>query len=180
MEQDSRLLAYREQWHALAESWSLLQSRIEDWLAHHSQGVETLEALADLHQIQREIRHLHQEMESLHDNFVGAMLRRLLQQPYRDSGTHLDLALRHLVGPNGSVPLTGFEWDIMELLMANELRAVTFAEIAGSVWQLSEEQLGRSLIYDKVSRLRQRLVQVGSNYQIVSVPRYGYLLGTSS
>jgi DNA-binding response OmpR family regulator len=180
MEQDSRLLAMREQWKILTEDWSRLQSRIESWLTRYAEGVQSLEALADLHQLQRDMRRLHQEMEGLQDNFVGAMLRRFLQQPYRDSTTHLNPALRHLVGPRGSVPLTGFEWDIMELLMANELRAVSFAEIARAVWQLSEEQLGRSLIYDKVSRLRQHLLEVGSNYQIINVPRYGYLLEASS
>jgi hypothetical protein len=90
--------------------------------------------------------------------------------------THLDARVRCLVGPKGSVRLTVSEWDLLTCLFNSLGKAVSFRDLTDEVWRAPEELVGRDVVYEVVARLRRQLAAVGNDYQLVSVPRYGYVL----
>jgi DNA-binding winged helix-turn-helix (wHTH) protein len=95
---------------------------------------------------------------------------------HRAPVTHLDEQARCLTGPRGSVRLTTYEWDLLSIFFANPGRALSFPDLSQAVWRAPEEYVGRAVIYEVIGRLRKHLASVGEDYEIVNVPRFGYVL----
>jgi DNA-binding winged helix-turn-helix (wHTH) protein len=90
--------------------------------------------------------------------------------------TRLDPDSRCLVGPNGRIRLTVYEWDLLSILFKCEGHAVSFGELTGDVWQVPEEYVSRAVIYQVIGRLRKHLSAVSRDCRIASISRYGYVL----
>ena len=90
--------------------------------------------------------------------------------------TRLDPDSRCLVGSNGRIRLTVYEWDLLSVLFKYAGHAVSFGELTREVWQVPEEYVSRAVIYEVIGRLRRHLSAVTRDYRIASLPRYGYVL----
>ena len=90
--------------------------------------------------------------------------------------TRLDAQTRRLTGSKGSVRLTSREWDSLSFFFQRRGEAISFGELAEQIWNSPAEYLGRAVIYDVMARLRKQLSSVGSEYVLVSVQGFGYML----
>ncbi len=84
-----------------------------------------------------------------------------------------------LTGPGGSVKLQNKEYQIMEILMANQNSVISADLMMEKVWGYdSDAEI--NVVWVNISYLRKKLGQIKSNVAIKAVRNQGYILGFSS
>ena len=112
---------------------------------------------------------------------VRALLRRT-QGPARDGqpvgdpdGLHVDVAARRVYAGETEVPLTGKEFDVLNILVANKDKVVSRGRLMADVWD--ENWYGSTKTLDvTIGRLRQKLESVGVTDRVVAVRGVGFRL----
>ena len=113
---------------------------------------------------------------------IRAILRRTGQQslgcakPFRIGRLVLNPNTREVRGRNGCVEVTSIEFDILELLIRNNGRAVTRNEISAVLYQREASPYERTLDVH-ISHLRKKVETEGAS--IRTVRGVGYLLAAS-
>lgn len=84
-----------------------------------------------------------------------------------------------LTGPGGSVKLQNKEYQIMEILMANQNSVISADLMMEKVWGYdSDAEI--NVVWVNISYLRKKLGQIKSNVAIKAVRNQGYILGFSN
>ena len=91
------------------------------------------------------------------------------------SNTTLDCSTGLLCAGGGNVRLSGFEFQIMEMLMRSPNMIFSADRIMEHVWGWDSEA-EVSVIWVHLSNLRKKLAAIGSNISIQSVRGIGYVL----
>ena len=111
---------------------------------------------------------------------VRALLRRL-DVPSRDEiqgdpdGLHVDLAARRVYASGTEVALTGKEFDVLSILVANRDKVVSRGRLMADVWD--ENWYGSTKTLDvTIGRLRQKLEGAGVGEKVVAVRGVGFRL----
>ena len=113
---------------------------------------------------------------------VRALLRRT-QGPARDGldhagdpdGLHIDVAARRVYAGQTEVPLTGKEFDVLNILVANKDKVVSRGRLMADVWD--ENWYGSTKTLDvTIGRLRQKLEGAGVTEKVVAVRGVGFRL----
>jgi DNA-binding response OmpR family regulator len=115
---------------------------------------------------------------------VRALLRRT-QGPARDGqpvgdpdGLHVDVAARRVYAGETEVPLTGKEFDVLNILVANKDKVVSRGRLMADVWD--ENWYGSTKTLDvTIGRLRQKLEGAGVTEKVVAVRGVGFRLEAS-
>jgi DNA-binding response OmpR family regulator len=89
--------------------------------------------------------------------------------------TRIDFTARRLVRDGSEVPLTGREWEVLELLASRTGRIVSRDDLLETVWHDASPAASESLDVI-VSRLRRKLGQEGEVEWIRTIRGQGYLL----
>lgn len=88
---------------------------------------------------------------------------------------HLDRNSFLLSGPKGSVPLSGKEFQMMEMLLSEKGRLISTKRFMDRIWGYdSEAEL--SVVWVYVSNLRKKLIGVGTHVEIRAARGRGYSL----
>ena len=111
---------------------------------------------------------------------VRALLRRtgagngLLTEESED-GLRIDVAARRVYAGETEVPLTGKEFDVLNILAANKDKVVSRGRLMADVWD--ENWYGSTKTLDvTIGRLRQKLESVGVTERVVAVRGVGFRL----
>ena len=87
----------------------------------------------------------------------------------------LDRTTCELKGPEGSVKLSGKEYQMLELLMLNPSVLISTEKFLDKLWGLDSEA-DISVVWTFLSYLRKKLVSVGADVQIKASRGQGYSL----
>ena len=111
---------------------------------------------------------------------VRALLRRL-NAPGREEthgdpdGLHVDVAARRVYAGRAEVALTGKEFDVLSILVANRDKVVSRGRLMADVWD--ENWYGSTKTLDvTIGRLRQKLEGAGVGEKVVAVRGVGFRL----
>jgi DNA-binding response OmpR family regulator len=114
---------------------------------------------------------------------VRALLRRTssatIEKP-ADDGLRIDVDARRVYAGPEEVPLTGKEFEVLNILAANRDKVVSRSQLMADVWD--ENWYGSTKTLDvTIGRLRQKLETVGVTDRVVAVRGVGFRLegGTS-
>ena len=111
---------------------------------------------------------------------VRALLRRLHASRGDEShgdpaGLHVDVAARRVYAGQTEVPLTGKEFDVLSILVANRDKVVSRGRLMADVWD--ENWYGSTKTLDvTIGRLRQKLEGAGVLEKVVAVRGVGFRL----
>ena len=111
---------------------------------------------------------------------VRALLRRTHGQPREEmngdpEGLHIDVAARRVFAGETEVPLTGKEFDVLNILVANRDKVVSRGRLMADVWD--ENWYGSTKTLDvTIGRLRQKLDTAGVSEKVVAVRGVGFRL----
>ena len=83
---------------------------------------------------------------------------------------------RTLHGPNGTMRLSGIEWDVFSYLAKNRGNVVSHRDLMQTIWGAIDNN-SRNSLYEIISRLRARLRGIGIDRTTLQVvPKQGYAL----
>jgi DNA-binding response OmpR family regulator len=111
---------------------------------------------------------------------VRALLRRTsanaaAANEARGDGLRIDVAARRVYAGDDEVPLTGKEFEVLNMLAANRDKVVSRAQLMADVWD--ENWYGSTKTLDvTIGRLRQKLESVGVTERVVAVRGVGFRL----
>ena len=111
---------------------------------------------------------------------VRALLRRTnhsvaANDQGKDAGLRVDVAARRVFSGNEEVPLTGKEFEVLNVLVANKDKVVSRTRLMADVWD--ENWYGSTKTLDvTIGRLRQKLESVGVREKVVAVRGVGFRL----
>ncbi|WP_292608566.1 response regulator transcription factor [Nocardioides sp. REDSEA-S30_B4] len=111
---------------------------------------------------------------------VRALLRRTHGTPREETngdpeGLHIDVAARRVFAGETEVPLTGKEFDVLNILVANRDKVVSRGRLMADVWD--ENWYGSTKTLDvTIGRLRQKLDTAGVSEKVVAVRGVGFRL----
>ncbi|CAM3662816.1 response regulator transcription factor [Nocardioides marinus] len=111
---------------------------------------------------------------------VRALLRRTHGVPREEmngdpEGLHIDVAARRVFAGETEVPLTGKEFDVLNILVANRDKVVSRGRLMADVWD--ENWYGSTKTLDvTIGRLRQKLDTAGVIEKVVAVRGVGFRL----
>lgn len=111
---------------------------------------------------------------------VRALLRRTgagssLNPDESEDGLRIDVAARRVYAGETEVPLTGKEFDVLNILAANKDKVVSRGRLMADVWD--ENWYGSTKTLDvTIGRLRQKLESVGVTERVVAVRGVGFRL----
>ncbi len=111
---------------------------------------------------------------------VRALLRRTNGQQREElngdpDGLHVDVAARRVYAGETEVPLTGKEFDVLNILVANRDKVVSRGRLMADVWD--ENWYGSTKTLDvTIGRLRQKLEGAGVTEKVVAVRGVGFRL----
>ncbi|MXG90549.1 response regulator transcription factor [Nocardioides flavescens] len=111
---------------------------------------------------------------------VRALLRRTNNQSSsadsgNDGGLRIDVAARRVFSGDDEVPLTGKEFEVLNVLVANKDKVVSRTRLMADVWD--ENWYGSTKTLDvTIGRLRQKLESVGVQEKVVAVRGVGFRL----
>jgi DNA-binding response OmpR family regulator len=110
---------------------------------------------------------------------VRALLRRTNNAPAADTnhegGLRIDVAARRVFSGDDEVPLTGKEFEVLNVLVANKDKVVSRTRLMADVWD--ENWYGSTKTLDvTIGRLRQKLESVGVQEKVVAVRGVGFRL----
>ena len=111
---------------------------------------------------------------------VRALLRRTgagtgLATEESEDGLRIDVAARRVYAASTEVPLTGKEFDVLNILAANKDKVVSRGRLMADVWD--ENWYGSTKTLDvTIGRLRQKLESVGVTDKVVAVRGVGFRL----
>jgi len=111
---------------------------------------------------------------------VRALLRRTNNQSSSpdsgaDGGLRIDVAARRVFSGDDEVPLTGKEFEVLNVLVANKDKVVSRTRLMADVWD--ENWYGSTKTLDvTIGRLRQKLESVGVQEKVVAVRGVGFRL----
>ncbi len=111
---------------------------------------------------------------------VRALLRRtgsgaLGAEEVPEGGLRIDVAARRVYSGDDEVPLTGKEFDVLNILAANRDKVVSRGKLMADVWD--ENWYGSTKTLDvTIGRLRQKLDSVGVVERVVAVRGVGFRL----
>lgn len=111
---------------------------------------------------------------------VRALLRRTnhsvaANDQAKDTGLRVDVAARRVFSGNEEVPLTGKEFEVLNVLVANKDKVVSRTRLMADVWD--ENWYGSTKTLDvTIGRLRQKLESVGVREKVVAVRGVGFRL----
>jgi DNA-binding response OmpR family regulator len=115
---------------------------------------------------------------------VRALLRRTNNSsssgdPAADGGLRIDVAARRVFSGDDEVPLTGKEFEVLNVLVANKDKVVSRTRLMADVWD--ENWYGSTKTLDvTIGRLRQKLESVGVQEKVVAVRGVGFRLEGST
>jgi len=90
-------------------------------------------------------------------------------------GLRIDVAARRVHAGEDEVPLTGKEFDVLNILAANRDKVVSRGRLMADVWD--ENWYGSTKTLDvTIGRLRQKLESVGATERVVAVRGVGFRL----
>jgi DNA-binding response OmpR family regulator len=96
-----------------------------------------------------------------------------------DGGLRIDVAARRVFSGDDEVPLTGKEFEVLNVLVANRDKVVSRTRLMADVWD--ENWYGSTKTLDvTIGRLRQKLESVGVQEKVVAVRGVGFRLEGSS
>jgi DNA-binding response OmpR family regulator len=91
------------------------------------------------------------------------------------SGLRIDVAARRVFSGDDEVPLTGKEFEVLNVLAANKDKVVSRTRLMADVWD--ENWYGSTKTLDvTIGRLRQKLESVGVQEKVVAVRGVGFRL----
>lgn len=111
---------------------------------------------------------------------VRALLRRTTAAGANGDGTvegglRIDIAARRVFSGDDEVPLTGKEFEVLNVLVANKDKVVSRNRLMADVWD--ENWYGSTKTLDvTIGRLRQKLESVGVQEKVVAVRGVGFRL----
>ncbi|GCD90991.1 DNA-binding response regulator [Nocardioides sp. LS1] len=113
---------------------------------------------------------------------VRALLRRTTSangsaaaDPAHGEGLRIDVAARRVYAGEDEVPLTGKEFEVLNILAANRDKVVSRGRLMADVWD--ENWYGSTKTLDvTIGRLRQKLESVGVTERVVAVRGVGFRL----
>ena len=111
---------------------------------------------------------------------VRALLRRTHGTPREETngdpeGLHIDVAARRVFAGETEVPLTGKEFDVLNILVANRDKVVSRGRLMADVWD--ENWYGSTKTLDvTMGRLRAKLEDAGADVEVVTVRGVGFRL----
>jgi DNA-binding response OmpR family regulator len=110
---------------------------------------------------------------------VRALLRRTNSsagtETTNDGGLRIDVAARRVFSGDDEVPLTGKEFEVLNVLVANKDKVVSRTRLMADVWD--ENWYGSTKTLDvTIGRLRQKLESVGVQEKVVAVRGVGFRL----
>jgi DNA-binding response OmpR family regulator len=112
---------------------------------------------------------------------VRALLRRTQgaaaggQSSLDEGGLRIDVAARRVFSGDQEVPLTGKEFEVLNVLVANKDKVVSRTRLMADVWD--ENWYGSTKTLDvTIGRLRQKLESVGVTEKVVAVRGVGFRL----
>jgi DNA-binding response OmpR family regulator len=92
-----------------------------------------------------------------------------------DGGLRIDVAARRVFSGEEEVPLTGKEFEVLNVLVANKDKVVSRTRLMADVWD--ENWYGSTKTLDvTIGRLRQKLESVGVQEKVVAVRGVGFRL----
>ncbi|CAN5331458.1 response regulator transcription factor [soil metagenome] len=92
-----------------------------------------------------------------------------------EDGLRIDVAARRVYAGETEVPLTGKEFDVLNILAANKDKVVSRGRLMADVWD--ENWYGSTKTLDvTIGRLRQKLESVGVTERVVAVRGVGFRL----
>jgi DNA-binding response OmpR family regulator len=92
-----------------------------------------------------------------------------------DGGLRIDVAARRVFSGDDEVPLTGKEFEVLNVLVANRDKVVSRTRLMADVWD--ENWYGSTKTLDvTIGRLRQKLESVGVQEKVVAVRGVGFRL----
>jgi DNA-binding response OmpR family regulator len=92
-----------------------------------------------------------------------------------DGGLRIDVAARRVFSGDDEVPLTGKEFEVLNVLVANKDKVVSRTRLMADVWD--ENWYGSTKTLDvTIGRLRQKLESVGVTEKVVAVRGVGFRL----
>jgi len=92
-----------------------------------------------------------------------------------DGGLRIDVAARRVFSGDDEVPLTGKEFEVLNVLVANKDKVVSRTRLMADVWD--ENWYGSTKTLDvTIGRLRQKLESVGVQEKVVAVRGVGFRL----
>nr|WP_227467983.1 response regulator transcription factor [Nocardioides lijunqiniae] len=114
---------------------------------------------------------------------VRALIRRTSgltgREPVDDGALRIDVAARRVYAGDDEVPLTGKEFDVLNILAAHRDKVVARATLMADVWD--ENWYGSTKTLDvTIGRLRQKLEGVGVSERVVAVRGVGFRLEGST
>ena len=93
----------------------------------------------------------------------------------RPGGLRIDVAARRVYAGDDEVPLTGKEFEVLNILAANRDKVVSRGRLMADVWD--ENWYGSTKTLDvTIGRLRQKLEGVGVTERVVAVRGVGFRL----
>ena len=96
-----------------------------------------------------------------------------------EGGLRIDVAARRVFSGDDEVPLTGKEFEVLNVLVANKDKVVSRTRLMADVWD--ENWYGSTKTLDvTIGRLRQKLESVGVQEKVVAVRGVGFRLEGSS
>src|SRR3954469_23697373 len=115
---------------------------------------------------------------------LQARVRALLRRPTApaaaadsaaEGGLRIDVAARRVFSGDDEVPLTGKEFEVLNVLVANKDKVVSRTRLMADVWD--ENWYGSTKTLDvTIGRLRQKLESVGVQEKVVAVRGVGFRL----
>jgi DNA-binding response OmpR family regulator len=111
---------------------------------------------------------------------VRALLRRTnttttATETPAEGGLRIDVAARRVFSGDDEVPLTGKEFEVLNVLVANKDKVVSRTRLMADVWD--ENWYGSTKTLDvTIGRLRQKLESVGVQEKVVAVRGVGFRL----
>jgi DNA-binding response OmpR family regulator len=112
---------------------------------------------------------------------LQARVRALIRRTTGSTGSHddgslrIDVAARRVYAGDDEVPLTGKEFDVLNILAANRDKVVSRGRLMADVWD--ENWYGSTKTLDvTIGRLRQKLESVGVPDRVVAVRGVGFRL----
>ncbi|MCD4535835.1 response regulator transcription factor [Nocardioides sp. cx-169] len=113
---------------------------------------------------------------------VRALIRRtagVTGDPADEGGLRIDVAARRVYAGDDEVPLTGKEFDVLNILAAHRDKVVSRGRLMADVWD--ENWYGSTKTLDvTIGRLRQKLEGVGVSERVVAVRGVGFRLEGST
>lgn len=93
----------------------------------------------------------------------------------KEGGLRIDVDARRVFSGDEEVPLTGKEFEVLNVLLANKDKVVTRTRLMADVWD--ENWYGSTKTLDvTIGRLRQKLESVGVEEKVVAVRGVGFRL----